>query len=62
MLIVMWILLLPLQDSRLSLQTVLSSPHLVELRSFARMLECALGEVEELIELWMSCQNQAYST
>jgi len=55
-LIILW-----LQDSRLSLQTILSSPHLDELRSFARILESALGEVEELLDLWISCQNQAGS-
>ena len=54
-----FLLLLSLQDSRLSLQTVLSSPHLAELTSFARMLESALGEVEELLDLWVTCQNQA---
>ena len=59
--LMMWLLLL-LQDSRLSLQIVLLSPHLTELRSFARTLESALGEVEELLDLWVSCQNQACST
>ena len=46
-----------LQDSRLSLQTVMSSPHLAELNSFAHTLESALNEVEELLDLWVSCQN-----
>jgi len=26
---------------------------------FAQMLENALGEVEELLDVWVTCQNQA---
>jgi len=48
-----------LQDSRLSLQSFLSSPHLTELVSAARSLDSALSEVEELLDLWLTCQNQA---
>jgi len=29
------------------------------MNSFARTLESALSEVEELLDLWVSCQNQA---
>jgi len=55
------VIILLVQDSRLSLQTVMSSPHLTELRSCVQTLETALEEVEELLELWLSCQNKACS-
>ena len=46
-----------LQDSRLSIQTMLSSPYLAEKRGTAELWAGRLAELEEILDLWLEAQT-----
>lgn len=44
------------------MQTILSSSDVADLKSHAQILDSALDEVEELLDVWVDCQTKACFT
>ncbi|XP_070566099.1 dynein heavy chain domain-containing protein 1-like isoform X2 [Ptychodera flava] len=47
-----------LQDNQVTIQTMIGSPHLAELRSDAEFWANILQQIEDMIDLWVTCQSK----